>query len=881
MHSFIILFCLVLSLFLPASNALHITNQTVDDFLLSQYDHVVVGGGLSGLVVANRLSEDANTTVLVIEAGDLDRREDHVIIPGFIGRSPPSPYGHSVRTTPQVYLDGQTRGISQGKVVGGGSARNGMCWTRGSAADFDAWEELGNPGWGWNGLLPYFKKVETYTTNVPDDVRDRFNINPDMSSHGTSGPIDVAYSQHFYNTSNNILQGLSEIGIPIAADVNAGDPTGAMIVPSSMSPENQTRSDARTGYFDPAISRPNFHVITGHTATRLMVGLPGSLNRGGRRILGVHFSSGPAGVNRTVTANKEVILAAGAIQSPVLLQVSGIGPRQVLESLNISVQINLPGVGNNFQDHPMAQFPFDYSNSSIFTSRDLNGDAFEEALDTFLANRTGPLTTPLINTVAFPSLQNHSAEWETLLEAARNRSSDFLPLDTPRAVVSGYAKQKSLLLCHLARRDVGAYELLAASWGQISIANQKPLSRGTVRPSSASVFDAPLVDPRYCADPLDCKIIRLGLQLTQKLMMTEAMKPLLPVVDARFNSTDEMELMAALKPLVGTEYHPSGSASMLPRKLGGVVNDKLMVYGTCNLRVVDAGMMPMIPGGHIQAAVYAVAEKAADIIKAASNEPCIQGHNGSGAVFFSGCNLRCVFCQNHDIAHQRNGRDLTPEELGEWYLKLQQVGHVHNINLVTPEHVVPQVVLSILHAKDLGLKVPIIYNTSAFDSLASLELLDGLVDIYLPDFKVWEASSSKRLLKADDYAATARESIKAMHAQVGDLCFTGDGIAKKGLLVRHLVMPGKESEGQRIMKFLAEEVSRDCFVNIMEQYHPDAHVGKAKRRTKTSETPSDEVRYAEINRAVSEDEISSVRQAAEAAGLWRFCDPPRHDGFNI
>ncbi|KAL4724820.1 hypothetical protein ACLX1H_008267 [Fusarium chlamydosporum] len=173
--------------------------------------------------------------------------------------------------------------------------------------------------------------------------------------------------------------------------------------------------------------------------------------------------------------------------------------------------------------------------------------------------------------------------------------------------------------------------------------------------------------------------------------------------------------------------------------------------------------------------------------------------------------------------------DLSPEELGDWYIKLQEVGKVHNINIVTPEHVVPQVALSILHARDHGLTIPIVYNTSSFDSLASLQLMDGLVDIYLADFKVWKPSTSKRLLKADDYAATAKESIKAMHAQVGDLCFTGDGIAKKGLLIRHLVMPGKEDEGAEIMKFLAKEVSTDCFVNIMEQYHPDAHVGKPKR----------------------------------------------------
>ncbi|KAF7625108.1 hypothetical protein AFCA_006986 [Aspergillus flavus] len=254
-------------------------------------------------------------------------------------------------------------------------------------------------------------------------------------------------------------------------------------------------------------------------------------------------------------------------------------------------------------------------------------------------------------------------------------------------------------------------------------------------------------------------------------------------------------------------------------------------------------------------------------------EPCIQGFNGSGSVFFSGCNLRCVFCQNHDIAHQRNGFDLTPEELADWFMKLQQVGNCHNINLVTPEHVVPQVALAILTARDMGLNIPIIYNTSSFDSLESLQLMDGLVDIYLPDFKVWKNSTSKRLLKAEDYTETAMESIKAMHKQVGDLCFTSDGIAKKGVLLRHLVMPGKEDEGREIMRWLAENVSKDLYVHIMEQYHPDAHVGKRKRTMKNSKGEEEaEVRYAEINRAVRDDELGSVRDAAVAAGLWRFCE---------
>ncbi|KAG5938523.1 hypothetical protein E4U59_003747 [Claviceps monticola] len=266
-------------------------------------------------------------------------------------------------------------------------------------------------------------------------------------------------------------------------------------------------------------------------------------------------------------------------------------------------------------------------------------------------------------------------------------------------------------------------------------------------------------------------------------------------------------------------------------------------------------------------------------------EPCIQGHNGSGAVFMSGCNLRCVFCQNFNITHQRNGMDLTPEELAEWYMKLQEVGLVHNINIVTPEHVVPQVALIIVHARKLGLRLPIVYNTSSFDSLESLQLMDGLVDIYLADFKMWTASTAKRLLKTDDYAS------------VGDICFTPDSLAKRSLLVRHLVMPGKEAEGAEIMKWLVLELSPDCFANIMEQYHPDAHVGKAKKTRAHHEKPlaktplgctedeedaaTEEARYADLNRTVSERELSVVKQAAYASGLWRFNEPPKHDGFAI
>jgi putative pyruvate formate lyase activating enzyme len=190
------------------------------------------------------------------------------------------------------------------------------------------------------------------------------------------------------------------------------------------------------------------------------------------------------------------------------------------------------------------------------------------------------------------------------------------------------------------------------------------------------------------------------------------------------------------------------------------------------------------------------------------------------------------------------------------------------------------------------LRIPIVYNTSSYDSLESIQLLNGLVDIYLPDMKVWSDKTSKRLLKVDDYTATATESIKAMHEQVGDLCFTPDGIAKKGVLVRHLVMPGKVDEGKEIMKWLAENVSKDIMVHIMEQYFPRAHVGKERRGGRkvdfvepggiaASSADKKDVRYSEINRPVDLDDVSAIKRAAEEAGLWRFIEPARHDGFNI
>ncbi|MBN2112779.1 MAG: radical SAM protein [Acidimicrobiia bacterium] len=237
-------------------------------------------------------------------------------------------------------------------------------------------------------------------------------------------------------------------------------------------------------------------------------------------------------------------------------------------------------------------------------------------------------------------------------------------------------------------------------------------------------------------------------------------------------------------------------------------------------------------------------------------EDCLRGRRGSGTIFFAGCNLRCAFCQNWDISQQAVGRACPAEDLAALMLALQDHG-CHNINLVTPEHVVPQVIEALALAVPRGLRLPLVYNTGAYDGLASLSLMDGLVDIYMPDFKFWEPATARRLARAADYPRRAREAVAEMHRQVGVLRLGPDGLARRGLLVRHLVMPGLGTESAAIFRWLAETLSPDTYLNVMAQYRPDHLVPGSPR-------------YADIDRRPLPEEVAAAYEAARAAGLWRF-----------
>jgi putative pyruvate formate lyase activating enzyme len=245
-------------------------------------------------------------------------------------------------------------------------------------------------------------------------------------------------------------------------------------------------------------------------------------------------------------------------------------------------------------------------------------------------------------------------------------------------------------------------------------------------------------------------------------------------------------------------------------------------------------------------------------------EDCLRGWNGSGTIFFSHCNLRCVFCQNFDISQAikpASAPGHRPEEIASMMLELQAMG-CHNINFVTPEHVVPQIVEALAVAIPKGLNLPIVYNTSAYDSMESLELMDGIVDIYMPDFKYWSPERSKVYLKAEDYPEAARAAIKEMHRQVGPLVFDADGLAKRGLLIRHLVMPGCLDETRAILEWIASELGPDTYVNLMDQYYPAGKVSSAQ--------------YPEINRRLTLREFEEAKAIARDLGLKRLDERRPH-----
>ncbi|MEJ1160651.1 GMC family oxidoreductase [Prosthecomicrobium sp. N25] len=523
-------------------------------------DYVIVGGGSAGCVIANRLSADPSVTVTLIEAGGRDTHPFFHWPAGFAKMTKGiGSWGWS--TVPQKHMQDRVLWYTQAKVIGGGSSINAQIYTRGNALDYDAWaEEEGCAGWSYREVLPYFKRAE-----------DNQRFNDDYHAYG--GPLGVSMPVSPLPICDAYFRAAQDMGIPYNPDVNGRTQDGVGFY--QLTQRDVRRSSASIAYLNPIRDRANLTVLTGLQATRIVV------ERG--RAVGVEVVEGKGGGSRIIRADREVILSSGAIGSPRLLQLSGIGPADELKRVGVPVVHDLPGVGANMQDH-----------LDLFVIAECTGDHTYDkyakpwwsawaGLQYFLLKK-GPVASSLFETGGF---------WYADPDA---RSPDIqLHLGLGSGIEAGVAKL----------RNAGV---------TLNSAFLRPRSRGTVRIPGPDPFAMPLIDPNYWADPYDREMSIRGLRLAREILSQPALKAFvmaerLPGPDVR---TDQ-ELFEYGCRHAKTDHHPAGTCRM---GVGpdAVVTPDLKVRGLDGLRVADASIMPRVPSSNTNAPTIMVGEKAADLI---------------------------------------------------------------------------------------------------------------------------------------------------------------------------------------------------------------------------------------------------------------------------
>ncbi|KAM0559948.1 hypothetical protein ACHAPJ_003900 [Fusarium lateritium] len=581
-----------------------------DVSLRAEYDYIVVGAGASGLTVANRLTEDSAVTVLVIEAGDFDNNEDFVTIPGLAGGAVGTKYDWNLTYPASESLNGRNVSIPLGKVVGGSTKLNRMVYDRGSKADYDRWAELGNSGWQWKTLLPFFKKNEKFTPPTAD-IKKEYGVTTDPSAHGSSGYIDSSYSPFFWPTTKNIVKATEELDIDISVDQANGNAIGGYFCPHNLDPKTLTRSSAQDLYS--AVSqRKNLQLLSGNQVTRIVTKKNGS----SVKATGVEFAKNRDSARKTVKAKKEVILAAGSIHTPQILQVSGIGDSALLSSINVPVVVDLPAVGQNFHDHVLLAVVSAIAAPLQTGNLTSNTTFAAEARAQYDQQKKGPYTSPTGDFLLFLPLSNYTTAASNIHKQASSQDgTKFLPSGTPAEVVKGYKKQQNVLNGKLLDTNSAILEVIWSD-GVAVLGLQHPYSRGSVKAKSSNIFDSPEANPEFLSNPLDVSILVEGVKFARKLSNAPSIKTLKPVELAPgANVTSDDDIEKFIRSSASTLFHPAGSCKIGSRSEGGVVDEKLRVYGVDGLRIVDASVIPLLPASHTMTTVYAIAEKAAEIIK--------------------------------------------------------------------------------------------------------------------------------------------------------------------------------------------------------------------------------------------------------------------------
>ncbi|WP_226480695.1 GMC family oxidoreductase [Natrinema amylolyticum] len=521
------------------------------------YDYVIVGAGPAGCVLANRLSADDDTEVLLLEAGTPDE-EREIGIPAAFSELFRTGVDWNYHTEPQSALHDRELYWPRGKTLGGSSSINAMIYVRGQPEDYDRWAELGNEGWGYEDVLPYFKRAE-------------HNERGPSEHHGIGGPRNVADLRSPNDLSEAFVAAGRAVGLPHNEDFNAGDQAGVGFY--QVTQEDGRRHSAADAYLKPVLDRPNLTAVTGARVTRVRFD--------GERAVGVEYARDDGdGSPATVDAAEEVLLSAGAINSPQLLMLSGVGPADYLADHDIEVVADLPGVGRNLQDH--LQVGVNYECEKPISLAD--ADSIRNLL-TFFALKRGPLTSNVAEAGGFATVTEDADRPEIQFHFG---PSYFVEHGFENPDGHGFS--------------LGALRL-------------RPDSRGRITLESADPFDDPAIDPQYLTEGDDLEVLLEGVKLVRRILQAAPFdeyrgEEVLPGSDVR----SDAELIEYIRETAETLYHPVGTCKMGDDELA-VVDDRLRVRGVDGLRVVDASVMPTITSGNTDAPTTTIAERAADFVR--------------------------------------------------------------------------------------------------------------------------------------------------------------------------------------------------------------------------------------------------------------------------